>query len=230
MSFKQRITKDNSLAKNSAKQGDSSAWLVSFADLLSLILAFFVLVYSMSDIPHKKWTQYSSSIVEYITGNKLNIFKQEIKVTEKDKSKKLSSQHVSSSSYIKTLLDGMEIEGKPLNQFVNYSILGRDLVISFNKDLIYQKSGIIKLSEEGISIFLSLSKIFQILENQIIVDYPLEDYNKSVNFSNFIARKIEEFGYEYKVLRGIYFYNIDLSKKEISNDFQVIISDSENIL
>lgn len=51
------------------KDGDSSSgsgWLVTFADLLSLVLTFFVLLYSMSSLDDSEWRSVSSSIRQYL--------------------------------------------------------------------------------------------------------------------------------------------------------------------
>lgn len=224
MSLKNKIRKSES-SDNDA----STAWLVSLADLLSLILTFFVLVYSMSEIPHKKWTEYSSSIVEYLTGNKLNIFKKEMIVTESTKSKKIARKKAIQPTYIVTLLKDMKINNKPIDRFIDYQQIDNNLLIGLDKDMISIEGTNMELTEEGTKIFLTLSKIFPTLSNQILVNYSSEDYFKSVQISDFIARKIEEFGYEYKVLRGIYFYNPDLGESEINDNFQIVIKVNETI-
>lgn len=223
MSLKENIT------SNKQENNDSSAWLVSFADLLSLMLTFFVLLYSMSDIPQKKWSEYSSSIVEYITGSKLNIFKQKTAINKQQKTSSLSDKKASHLSYIVTLLDGTKIDNQPIKNFVTYQIDQGSLIINLDKNIIDVNEDKITITQSGENIFLGLSKIFKTLNNQISVSFPSNNYELSIKLSNFIARNIEEFGYEYKVLREIYFYNEALTKTEISDKFQIIITINENI-
>jgi chemotaxis protein MotB len=40
----------------------SNAWMISFADLLSLKLTFFILIFSMSEVRNKEWHELTSSL------------------------------------------------------------------------------------------------------------------------------------------------------------------------
>lgn len=47
-----------------ADEGPKDAWMITFADLLSLVLTFFILLYSMSQIKTQEWTHVVKSFNE----------------------------------------------------------------------------------------------------------------------------------------------------------------------
>ncbi len=226
--MKLKENKYNSNSNNSAD--NSSSWLVSFADLLSLILAFFVLVYSMSDIPQNKWNQYTESIMEYMVGNKINIFKQDIEITEAKKAKKINKPAGTDLGYIRTILDSVILDNKELADLFKYTQIENKIILDIRKDLISTPVIEPELTDRGITLFLNLSKIFQKIDNQILIKYPLKNNLLSAKVSDFIARKVKEFGYEYKVLRGLSFNSQDFQTDDINENFQIVIKGSETVL
>jgi chemotaxis protein MotB len=48
---------------NSARQSASLVWTITFIDLITLLLTFFVLLFSMTTTESKKWFEFSASVV-----------------------------------------------------------------------------------------------------------------------------------------------------------------------
>jgi len=215
MSFKQKIYSNKSQEEVSAE--NSGAWLVSFADLLSLILTFFVLVYSISEIPEKKWTEYSSSIVEFITGNKFKPLDNSLQVSEKSNSIKLKTKPASELGYLKTIIDDKFSTLPYATPIV--VIDGSHLIINFKNNNLNEIS----------SILLESSNLLHKISNKLMVSYELTDKKKSFQDSNFIARKITEYGYEYKVLIEV-FYDYENSNNLTDSFLKIIIFNDENFI
>jgi len=53
--------------KSDNDEGDS-AWLETYADMVTLLMAFFVLLYSISDVDKAKFSEISAGIVEALSG------------------------------------------------------------------------------------------------------------------------------------------------------------------
>lgn len=59
------------LTANKKKKGDDQAWMLTFADLLSLVLTFFVLLYSMSVIQMQKWEEIVESLSQRLNPDRI---------------------------------------------------------------------------------------------------------------------------------------------------------------
>jgi hypothetical protein len=189
-----KIKKPNIQASNNGQ------WLVSFADLISLLLAFFVLLYSMTEVPKKEWDVFSDSIVEYLVGGRVSI----LVVEEDEQPVALQKQKTSGAlrpDYFEKLVTEMFAANNEL--FSDYKIESDEYGLSINiyfKDYIQLERRDVYLSERGFEMLLSLGERLKGIGNMILVGYYSNSFNDSIFVADFMARKIEELGYEYKAL------------------------------
>ena len=205
-------------------------WLTSFADLISIIITFFVLVYSMSEIPSKKWQEISSSIVEFIRGDKINI-KLEKNLKKKSFEKKEVLRIVYDKDYInnvinEVILDDGDFSNSVKDKVIEIKTSAKKISFFISKEAILDDTDLnnLKLKSLGQNIIYDLSKILKILGNQVEVAAFDDEENRALKISDFIAGKIEELGYEYKALR---IYNNESNSSE--NKIGIIIKSYETV-
>lgn len=99
---------------------DESNWLVSYADMMTLLFGFFVLMYSFSKVDHEKFQVVSKDLVKYFGG----------KVTENPG----ASEGVVKA--LEELKKGLTLEGVDSNS-VSIAAKGDALVVSVGSDVLF---------------------------------------------------------------------------------------------
>jgi len=201
------ITENNNITEKpqrrvrAEKKPISNAWLTSLADLMSLILTFFVLVYSMSEVPNKEWNIISTALIDFFKGGSIQI-KQDYDLSSIKQVLKHGSKKPFDVTYLETLFESLVLEKNA--KTVSLEILDNSFIIKFDFNevaKISEKTQEIELDTNGENLLFNLSKIFSILPNQIEVSTLGDSTEKTILLTDFIAGKVEEFGYEYTVLR-----------------------------
>ena len=99
--------------KNKNKN-DKPVWLITFVDLISLLLAFFLMLYSMSSIQKNDWAAFLASL------NKHEVLMKEKKVGSKKDAELIRPAEISKGleiKYLRTILES-EIDSNDLLKFV----------------------------------------------------------------------------------------------------------------
>jgi chemotaxis protein MotB len=137
-------------------------WLVTFVDLISLLLAFFLMLYSMSSIKTKEWAAFSASLekIKLETPNK--------KVGSKENL--TSAVSVANSpgldiTYLRSVIESA-ISSDPLLSFIRFNYKGDKLILSFPSSLIFQPGSAVLLPKGRSALFL-LSEKLSNLDNKI---------------------------------------------------------------
>lgn len=192
------------------KKSDSNAWLTSLADLMSLILTFFVLVYSMSEVPKKKWIDVSSSLSDFFKGDRSEFIPEfdldNVKSVKNEKKKAFDI------TYLKTIIKNLKIraEKSPVKYDIQQDYFSIIIPLDY---LIFTAIDNPLLTKNGEVLLFNLSKVYSVLSNQMEVKVIGESREKSMLINDFISGKIEELGYEYNVYRVIV-DNLDIQNNE----------------
>jgi chemotaxis protein MotB len=140
----------------------NQTWLVTFVDLISLLLAFFLMLYSMSSIKTKEWAAFSASFE-----------KTKVEV----QNKKIGSKKNLTSAVSVTNLPGLDIaylrrvlesaiNSDPILNLVRFNYKDGKLILSFPSSLIFQPGSAVLLPKGRAALFL-LSEKLSSLDNKI---------------------------------------------------------------
>ncbi len=139
-------------------------WLITFTDVMALMLTFFVLLYSMSVPVEEKWEEISNSLsskFNSVEAKPLNAGSQDvIDIDRIDKSKALSLK------YLKVLVTNM-LKADGVDNVVVFENDKR-LVISLPSELLF-KSGSAQIKLEGKKMLFSLGGALSRVKNRIEV-------------------------------------------------------------
>lgn len=156
-------------------KNDKPVWLITFVDLISLLLAFFLMLYSMSSIQKNDWAAFLASL------NKHEVLMKEKKVGSKKDAELIRPAEISKGleiKYLRTILES-EIDSNDLLKFVEFFEKGNQLVLSFPSSLIFRPSSS-ELLPKGKQALFALSEKLSNLENRVeLVGYS--DPNPIIN-------------------------------------------------
>lgn len=154
----------NFLDQSEKKKGDSASWLFTFSDLITLMLVFFVMLYSMSKPKQDEWEAVVSAIERAF----------DIDTTQERKVKTpnaplnvqtLREKQAVDLDYLKTLLES-KFNERDIDLFNDINRFDDRLVLSLPSDLLFESnSDVIKV--EGKKILFTVVGILAKISNQI---------------------------------------------------------------
>ena len=156
-------------------KNDKPVWLITFVDLISLLLAFFLMLYSMSSIQKNDWAAFLASL------NKHEVLMKEKKVGSKKDAELIRPAEISKGleiKYLRTILES-EIDSNDLLKFVEFFEKGNQLVLSFPSSLIFRPSSS-ELLPKGKQALFALSEKLSNLENRVEL-FGYSDPNPIIN-------------------------------------------------
>lgn len=193
--------------KHEEEPENHERWLLSYADFITLLMIFFIIMYSMSEMDKSKYNELASVFSVEMGGGGTGILKggngatdSETSVADKETTEEQKQEEVKES--IDAYIDTSE-----LNDSVTTSIEERGLVLSFN-DALFFDSGNAEIKVDQTKKFADIGELLNqpALKDSFI---RVEGYTDSVPVSN----------PQYKS-------NWDLSALRASNVAQIIIKDS----
>ena len=193
--------------KHEEEPENHERWLLSYADFITLLMIFFIIMYSMSEMDKSKYNELASVFSVEMGGGGTGILKggngatdSETSVADKEATEEQKQEEVKES--IDAYIDTSE-----LNDSVTTSIEERGLVLSFNNALFFD-SGNAEIKVDQTEKFADIGELLNqpALKDSFI---RVEGYTDSVPVSN----------PQYKS-------NWDLSALRASNVAQIIIKDS----
>ncbi len=158
------ITARKTYEDSGAQQREGSSWMLIFADLLSLLLTFFVLLYSMSSIQYESW----KSVVETMT-YQFNPNRPKIAVEPNTPPHKLT-EHKTAGLNLTYLQARFEtaIEAQASLEGSTVSLTPSGVTISIPAALLFNRKGV--LLETGVVKALSsIAGTLRQIENQVRV-------------------------------------------------------------
>lgn len=199
----------------------SSAWLLSLIDLLSIILSFFVLMYSTKDLSKQKSDEIRNSFNNYLGGEETMIKNQSsLKIEDINILRK--SENL---SYVENMLISILRDSNDNNLY--YSANSNEIVIWTEVDELPKN-----LSQAFNDRFFTIAKILNSINNQVEISSQGLN-NKDADFiADFAIRKFKELGYINNMLitlpqRKIITENLEKDKNKIK--IQIIIKDYESV-
>jgi flagellar motor protein MotB len=207
-----------------APQGQSSAWLVSLTDLISLILTFFVMIFATKDLPQEKLDQIQDSFVKYINGEELE--KIDIKIKTSDEGIKTIKKS-SNVEYIATAIKNSLLGNDYLD--INVVTQENQVALEFTREF----ESLPDLADKMNNSLFTISKTLNSISNQVEVVADGNSIKKSLELTEFVADKLEEQGYEYKVLRTIINKDFEteetVEKNKNNTKIQIIVKNYESV-
>ena len=183
----------------------SDAWMISFADLLSLILTFFVLLYSMSIMEEKRWADIKASLTRQLNPSK-----------EPNRIKRSANFSISTVEENAALdldyLYSILLEKTDNETILNTIKLQRNrdhLTISLPSNVLFEP-GNAKLKEESYVMMEAMADILHIIGNRIDINghsdpspinsdtYP-SNWELSLSRSLAVTNKLYNAGYPYHI-------------------------------
>lgn len=179
-SDKKRLVSMSRRRNRSAPEGSggSPAWMTTFADLMSLLLTFFILLFSMSSISDVKFSEAAGSIQSVFSGAsdsdsildgsdgmiELPIPKETSKSEETSKGQDELTQN--EQMYEKLSED---VENKDLGSNVSVSMGEKGITVAL-KDSILFESGRADLKEEGLEVLEQVRSLIDEYDNEIVIE------------------------------------------------------------
>ena len=160
-----RIFRKSANRESDEEKGDDMIWLLTFADIMALMLTFFVLMYSMSTIKEEKWEKMTSVInksFEKMQGDFAQAGNQEtIEIEKLDMSRALALDYLQ-SLIVKLIEVNPDLEGLVM-------FLERDrLVISLPAELLFE-SGKAQVNVNGKKALFSIVDVLARIRNSVEV-------------------------------------------------------------
>jgi chemotaxis protein MotB len=167
-------------ASNQEKHESSERWLLTYADLITLLLAFFVIMYGMSSADAKKFSRLAESmrrafnvdILEGMPGRSIM-----------EQSMDMSAVNVADEALINAEIAGLEtlygtvsdfLEQKGLTDRVEMSLRSDGVAISISGNMLFT-SGRAELRPDAVDLLHTLGQALAPLSNQIRVEGHTDD-------------------------------------------------------
>lgn len=188
-------------------QQDSSIWLISFTDVMALMLTFFVLLFAMSHPKENDWDQFTDKVQQSFNkfyGQTLNRgFQDAINIEKVNFSKALDL------NYLRAILEDL-IEKDPALQVVKLINQREGLIISLPQNMLFETGQASVKSEANRALF-TLSETLSRIKNRIEVvghtdPRPITSARYDSNWHLSLARAanvaavLENVGYEKPII------------------------------
>lgn len=161
------------MARRSAepeKAANHERWLLTYADLITLLMIFFVLMYTISNVNSKKFAELSASMSKALLGQNSGEFlgeaagKMPIKESMSSKVKIEAQNMMKAQHQIEKLIKEKGLTGK-----VEVSQESRGLVISLKEALLF-RSGSAVITPQAKAIVFKVGEILSLMPNQMRIE------------------------------------------------------------
>lgn len=171
------------LLKEKKASGGAPGWTVTFSDMMSLLLTFFILLYSMSNVDAEKFSNVTSSIQNILsnTGGDSIIDEGKIDPITMEELKKLDESLASGENG--NLPEGIEQMYSQVDSYIGEKDLDADIEVNANKRGVFVdikgailfESGSDRLKPRGIELLESLEELIVSIDNEIIIEGHTDD-------------------------------------------------------
>lgn len=156
--------------------GGGSDWLPTYADLITNLFAFFVLLFAFSTVDQAKFATFMHSIQNTLTGSMSVMsggesFRVDPAVEHKMESDSLWDNYGIELEPLKDVLDKMQvlIEGNEIAGGISVYLEGRGLVIRITDDMLFD-SGKAEIREAAKSYLADIARVVSEIDNPIQVE------------------------------------------------------------
>ncbi len=177
----------------------SGRWLVTFADLSAVMVAFFVLMFSMSEVDVERW----DGAVEAFN-RRFNVLADDVATVRPQAERNVlpvESVPATDVSYLAALLE-RRLAGEPVLQSLRLTLFTQELVVSAAPEDMFDAAG--GLSVQGREIVFSLSGLLGSVRNGLDVvvhrsEAEQTEWSESVARAGLIADALQRAGYPHPV-------------------------------
>lgn len=181
--------------KEEEQGGGAPEWMVTFSDAMTLLMVFFILLFSMSTVDAKKEKQLSTAFNNVFNGGGSNPIigegvGEDTLLNDGDSSEEALED---SQQSLIDILNGI-INEKGLEDFISVQKVERGVSVILVDSLLFQ-SGSADLKAESKAPLMDISKVLNEIDNQIIVEghtdnLPIHTYLFSSNWELSTARAV----------------------------------------
>ncbi|MEZ5757027.1 MAG: flagellar motor protein MotB [Emcibacteraceae bacterium] len=145
-------------------KSDPNSWMVIFADLLALLLTFFVLMFSMSSVQVSEWQAMVTSLSENLNPERAKI--QDINWNKIDEALSYEEEGLN-LEYLKNIFEE-KLSHDPILTRSTITVLDDRLAISLPADLIFDL-GQAELDPDARSAMIELGEALRSIDNEVMV-------------------------------------------------------------
>ncbi|HAN10535.1 MAG TPA: flagellar motor protein MotB [Clostridiales bacterium] len=178
------------MSKTKVEKDTSERWLLTYADLMNLLLIFFIILYAMSSVDQTKYAALAESLSDVMSGKKPeSMIEMELDKTsiiemeaEQKAKKSANTEEKKRMAEIENKVNEL-IKLNNLSGFVSVTKEERGLVISITDNILFE-SGSAKINEGSKGIVLGIAQIInELYANQISIEgHTDSDYIRSAQF------------------------------------------------
>lgn len=194
--------------KKEAEKDNTERWLLSYADFITLLMIFFVVMYAMSAVDADKYKELSSSLNSALAGDqqKVDGGEQGSPVEDVKLNEVTPSEGNTTEEELQKLVEQVQslINEKGLQNQVTVNLGDIGVWITF-KDYVLFDSGSTAVKPETVGLLVELGNILKVVDNYVRV----EGYTDNVPINN-----------------SMYSNNWDLSVMRASKVLNIIVSQS----
>jgi chemotaxis protein MotB len=148
-----------------AEKDRSERWLLTYSDLITLLLIFFIVLYSMSTVDAKKFEDMSKSLSIALGGsNRGGVLEQGRSLIPGDKVYKERLEMQNTQERIRRMIAGKGLDGK-----ISTTLSNRGLVISV-KDTVLFPVGSVDLTPSAQEVILGVANILADMPNAVRIE------------------------------------------------------------
>lgn len=198
-----RKTHINSLFHND-ENGATPQWMLTFADLLSLILTFFVLLYAMREPESPQWRDITASLSQRL---RPTIRDEYIPPASEESIPRVNAVEAADLTYLLSILKDKLKDAGALRDRFTVKLTPDRLILTFREGALFVEESS-HLTDEGVASLKDLGNVLESIGNHIDVygynkqadDKTLSDlWLNSLGRAGEIARHLNENGYPYKI-------------------------------
>lgn len=181
--------------KEEEQGGGAPEWMVTFSDAMTLLMVFFILLFSMSTVDAQKEKQLSNAFNNVFNGGGSNPIMgegvgEDVLLNDGQSMEETLEQKQQS---LMDILNGI-IDDKGLEDFISVQKVERGVSVILVDSLLFQ-SGSADLKAESRPTLMDISKVLNEIDNQIIVEghtdnLPIHTYLFSSNWELSTARAV----------------------------------------
>lgn len=179
--------------KQEEQGGGAPDWMVTFSDTMTLLMVFFILLFSMSTIDEKKEVKITSAFNSIFNGGGNNPILGE---GVGDDTLMNDSQAIDESNNVEELLSTLNslIEQKELQEYISVEKVDRGVSVVLVDSLLFE-SGRADLKSESKELLVDIAGILNGVDNQIIIEghtdnVPINTYMFASNWELSTARSV----------------------------------------
>lgn len=166
------------MTKKKIKKENSERWLLTYSDLITLLMIFFVIMYSMSNVDRKKYDSLVTSLnnslnpsFSIVNGNSTNSIIDITPIINENSNITSSSSSVESLSPTQAIEQELKdyLESHNLTNQVNLHIEPHGLILSLNENIFFE-SGKAEIQSAYKKNLLEISNILSKFDNNVSIE------------------------------------------------------------